>query len=436
MDKYTLFYSWQSDSKDKSRSLIEKALKDAVDYIKKVYKYEIIIDHSTINTPGMQSINQTILNKIDKCDIFLCDLTPVDSYEKKEGNGNIIIKQVPNPNVLIELGYAMSVLGIDYIIPVAHLGKWSMHEMPFDINHNRLLVFNSSNCDFRNDIVQIVDFIKKNGKQKRIHSVPKTNFFKKLYNTISNIPKNIQTPKTSIRTHSTSFFSSRIAEAFPGKRGLVEYTKQSDIKRALLKLLKSPLFFEDAQGFEVASDPIWWFRSGSALNIESVKHLSGNIYLLGSLEIKVKRIVAYIDYGIYYKNYVYVETDDLKPTSLNKDILTPEHIKSIRSDIGYASEEYAIFRPYPFIHKLITREEEDDGHTTFMGNIVPISGKYEHRTRILTRYNYVICAKHSPFNSTKFDCTSEELLDGLLDNTISIEQFNDYMLSFNKDDYH
>ena len=38
------------------------------------------IDHSTLGESGMPSIDQTILRKIDACDIFLADVTPVATY--------------------------------------------------------------------------------------------------------------------------------------------------------------------------------------------------------------------------------------------------------------------------------------------------------------------------------------------------------------------
>ena len=45
------------------------------------------IDHSTLGESGMPSIDQTILRKIDACDIFLADVTPVATYQKSSGNG-------------------------------------------------------------------------------------------------------------------------------------------------------------------------------------------------------------------------------------------------------------------------------------------------------------------------------------------------------------
>ena len=85
---YNIFYSWQSDTKDGSRKIIEKALSDAKMALLENKGISIEIDHSTLGECGMPSIDQTILRKIDNCDIFLCDLTPVVKYEKEEGNGN------------------------------------------------------------------------------------------------------------------------------------------------------------------------------------------------------------------------------------------------------------------------------------------------------------------------------------------------------------
>ena len=98
---YTIFYSWQSDTKDSSRKIIEKALAEAKKKLLDNKGISIETDHSTLGEGGMPSIDQTILRKIDNCDIFLCDLTPVVKYEKEEGNGNTINKQVPNPNVYL-----------------------------------------------------------------------------------------------------------------------------------------------------------------------------------------------------------------------------------------------------------------------------------------------------------------------------------------------
>ena len=77
--KYTLFYSWQSDD-PKSRKILDEALK-ALKRNLAQRRIELTIDSSTLGESGMPSIDQTILHKIDTCDIFLADITPVANYK-------------------------------------------------------------------------------------------------------------------------------------------------------------------------------------------------------------------------------------------------------------------------------------------------------------------------------------------------------------------
>ena len=68
-NRYKLFFSWQSED-TKSRKVLEKSLQDT---IKTLEDKGIVleIDHSTLGESGLPSIDQTILRKIDSCDIFL-----------------------------------------------------------------------------------------------------------------------------------------------------------------------------------------------------------------------------------------------------------------------------------------------------------------------------------------------------------------------------
>ena len=108
--QYKLFFSWQSEDK-KSRKTLDVALQNAVEALND-RGIRLEIDHSALGESGMPSIDQTILRKIDACDIFLADVTPVTTYQKSSGNVMQVSKDVPNPNVLLELGYAMSALGV------------------------------------------------------------------------------------------------------------------------------------------------------------------------------------------------------------------------------------------------------------------------------------------------------------------------------------
>lgn len=426
---YKLFFSWQSDEAN-SRKILDSALQNAVEKIKEKEGLEIEIDHSTLGESGMPSIDQTVLRKIDACDIFVADVTPVYNYKQKLGNGQEVTKECPNSNVLLELGYAMSALGVGYVIPVAHQGTWVPANLPFDINHRTIYSFTSANCDLAPRIHEVVKYIKKNGRHRHLDK-PYWAYF--LQNIIEKalphkLPKNT---KSVITIESTVFFKIRMADAFPGCRGLVEYTKARDIRRHLGKLLESPLHFN--KSIIGAIDPVWYFRGSSGLDISSYKSLGGRRFMIGWDELVIKRIVAFIDTGRYYSNYVYVEAEAQKPTGLYKK-RTQQQIEELKGYLdGVVNEEYAIYKPCAFFSKKVTRQEEDDGSTKVFGKIVRMKQEHvETRCRYLTDYNFIIAAKGSAFNCDMFCSTSEDYFKGLLEGRVTIEEFNNYMMTFPK----
>jgi hypothetical protein len=128
MQRVTVFYSWQSDRDQQvCRYFIAEALKVAGGQLK-THDIELVVDHDTLNEPGMPEITDTILRKIETCDVFLPDLTFV--AETADG------KPVPNPNVALELGYALKVRGSRRILPVLNT-CWGAEPLPFNIRHRR-----------------------------------------------------------------------------------------------------------------------------------------------------------------------------------------------------------------------------------------------------------------------------------------------------------
>lgn len=430
-NEFTLFFSWQSDEK-KSQSIIESSLLESVEQLKKE-GYKVFIDHSTLNNPGMPDITQTILNKIDNCDIFVADITPIQPSTTNNVNGSSITKERPNPNVLIEMGYAMSALGVDYIIPLAHQGNWKTQDLPFDINHGRIKTFNSTNCDLTTPILDVINHIKKHGRHRH-KSAPY--FIHKLsvwyYSFIQqiNIKKDKQIKLYSF-DDSTVFFTKRLASAFPGDRDLVIYNKARDIRKHLKALFIPPLTFSQ-NGFG-SIDPIWWFRAGSAQNIEHFNFLGGRHYIIGWDELIIKRIAVYQETGKYYNNYVYVEAEAQKPTGLYKAPTKEQIIESINEEHDL-SEEYALFRYSKFISKKVSKSEEDDGHTKIFGRFIHMkNNQLEIRIRHLTDYNFIICAKGSGYNSKSFDMYSGKKFTALLRGQMSLEQFHsEFMAKFPK----
>jgi len=129
----TIFYSWQSDlPKTTNLTGIRQCLRVAVNNLESEYEdLRFELEEATRNMPGSPNIPETIFAKISNCDIFICDLTTINNTESN-------IRKVPNPNVLIELGYAIAILGWSRIIMLfnTNYGKFP-DDMPFDIDRHR-----------------------------------------------------------------------------------------------------------------------------------------------------------------------------------------------------------------------------------------------------------------------------------------------------------
>lgn len=132
----TIFYSWQSDLPNKTnRTFIEEALERAIKGLSQGAEIEKAmrpsLDKDTQGVPGSPPIVETIFKKIEQCAVFVPDLTFVG---KNEGG-----RLIPNPNVLIEYGYALKVCGHERIVPVMNsaYGEPSWETLPFDMRHLR-----------------------------------------------------------------------------------------------------------------------------------------------------------------------------------------------------------------------------------------------------------------------------------------------------------
>jgi hypothetical protein len=133
-----IFFSWQSSRRPREgRNLIERVLKIAIENLSKDAALEqairdgLDLDKDTKNVPGNPPIFDTILAKIDRAAIFVPDLTSVAKRE----DGQLI----PNPNVLIEYGWALKSIGYHRIVPVMNIGYGDPRtaSLPFDMAHLR-----------------------------------------------------------------------------------------------------------------------------------------------------------------------------------------------------------------------------------------------------------------------------------------------------------
>jgi len=131
----TIFYSWQSDSDPICNTYpIRNALRlAAIDLEAGINDVKILTDEATSNTAGSPDIPATIFQKISFCDIFVADVTTINTEFPT------LSKKTPNPNVLIELGYAIATLGWERIIMVFNksIGDFPK-DLPFDIDRRRI----------------------------------------------------------------------------------------------------------------------------------------------------------------------------------------------------------------------------------------------------------------------------------------------------------
>ena len=137
--KKKIFYSWQSDlDNNTNRGYIQKCLSEV---IKNVAEGQLdldpVLDRDTFGTSGSPEIASTIFNKIDNAHIHVADISII--------NQNSPGRKMPNPNVLIELGYAARVLGWEHVITIFNTDTGLIEELPFDLRSRRPIAYSGEN---------------------------------------------------------------------------------------------------------------------------------------------------------------------------------------------------------------------------------------------------------------------------------------------------
>ena len=129
-----IFYSWQSDY-NPSRSHIKEGIEQARDIINnRNPKAEIEIVESTRPEDGAENIVDAIKNNIDRSLFCVFDITNIVSVGEKS---------YPNPNVVFELGYALSKKKTNQVLIVkrARQDDFANDTPPFDFAQNRRIEY-------------------------------------------------------------------------------------------------------------------------------------------------------------------------------------------------------------------------------------------------------------------------------------------------------
>jgi hypothetical protein len=145
--RLTVFYSWQCDTPSKlNRNFIESALHEALKRLHSDAKLEnalrdtkVELDKDTKGVAGSPPIAETILRKIEECAVFVADFTFVGVSKTELADSTETPRQFPNPNVLIEYGYALRCHSHTALIGVMNtaFGTPDAESLPFNIRHFR-----------------------------------------------------------------------------------------------------------------------------------------------------------------------------------------------------------------------------------------------------------------------------------------------------------
>jgi hypothetical protein len=148
----TVFYSWQSDLDEKTnRFFIVDALEKAVKLLKRGgFEVAPRIDQDARDCPGAADIATEIFKKIRACRVFVADVSIINAGAVFPGSGFWVgeerteekpCRPTPNPNVMIELGYAAHALTWDRVICVVNEAYGEVEKLPFDIRPRAMVRF-------------------------------------------------------------------------------------------------------------------------------------------------------------------------------------------------------------------------------------------------------------------------------------------------------
>lgn len=135
--KRTIFYSWQSDLPNNTNwTFIEDSIVLAIKELKKIQPIpiNINIDRATREDTGSPDIAESIFSKISNSSVFIADISIVNDSDES-------IRRTPNPNVLVELGYAARTLGWGKIICIYNTDFGSFDDLPFDLRNRRIMSY-------------------------------------------------------------------------------------------------------------------------------------------------------------------------------------------------------------------------------------------------------------------------------------------------------
>jgi len=133
----SVFYSWQSDLPNSTnREFIKNVLAGSLAEIESDDTYFMIpfADRGAVGSTALTGIAASIFTKINNSSVFVCDLSVIN-------NPDACGIASPNPNVLLELGYAAKKLGWKNIIVLMNDVYGGCEKLSFDLSNCQLLTY-------------------------------------------------------------------------------------------------------------------------------------------------------------------------------------------------------------------------------------------------------------------------------------------------------
>lgn len=132
-----IFFSWQSDTPSKTnRTIIETALARAAKAAGATWapsdRPAAKIETAASDVVGARQLADVIFERIRSADAFVADVSLVVQHGKR---------LMPNPNVLIETGYALHALSDARIVLIANTAFGRLEALPFDLRGRLALAY-------------------------------------------------------------------------------------------------------------------------------------------------------------------------------------------------------------------------------------------------------------------------------------------------------
>jgi hypothetical protein len=153
---FTIFYAWQNDTAPGfNRYLIRDSLVAALKSgrINALIEDSPRLDPEGRNPTASAEGTTSVFDRIKNCAVFVADLTFVGATPVTQVKGQR--KLLSNPNVLMELGYAASVLGWDRIVLVMNEAYGDVEHLTFEVKGRRPPIRYAIGGETRTDITEV-----------------------------------------------------------------------------------------------------------------------------------------------------------------------------------------------------------------------------------------------------------------------------------------